>query len=302
MNRWVRQHKYACSTAARRLLATPFSSLANLLVIALTLALPVLGAALLVVAQPVVKQVSISPEITLFLEMDAPAQAAGQLAKTLQDQYKEDIEHVRIVPRKQALDTLKQNPNWSDALAVLPDNPLPDAVIVTLRQTDTLAQRAAQLVAEWKQLPSVQAAQHDAMWVQRLASILKFLRIGLGLLALGVALVVLATVFNTVRMQALSQREEIAVARLVGATETFVRRPFLYLGAITGIVASALAVVLSLIALVPLNQALATLAGSYGLALQMQLPPAPYLLLATLAIAVLGAIAARWSMTRHSRF
>lgn len=302
MNRWVRQHKYACSTAARRLLATPFSSLANLLVIALTLALPVLGAALLVVAQPVVKQVSISPEITLFLEMDAPAQAAGQLAKTLQDQYKEDIEHVRIVLRKQALDTLKQNPNWSDALAVLPDNPLPDAVIVTLRQTDTLAQRAAQLVAEWKQLPSVQAAQHDAMWVQRLASILKFLRIGLGLLALGVALVVLATVFNTVRMQALSQREEIAVARLVGATETFVRRPFLYLGAITGIVASALAVVLSLIALVPLNQALATLAGSYGLALQMQLPPAPYLLLATLAIAVLGAIAARWSMTRHSRF
>lgn len=302
MNRWVRQHKYACSTAARRLLATPFSSLANLLVIALTLALPVLGAALLVVAQPVVKQVSISPEITLFLEMDAPAQAAGQLAKTLQGQYKEDIEHVRIVPRKLALDTLKQNPNWSDALAVLPDNPLPDAVIVTLRQTDTLAQRAAQLVAEWKQLPSVQAAQHDAMWVQRLASILKFLRIGLGLLALGVALVVLATVFNTVRMQALSQREEIAVARLVGATETFVRRPFLYLGAITGIVASALAVVLSLIALVPLNQALATLAGSYGLALQMQLPPAPYLLLATLAIAVLGAIAARWSMTRHSRF
>ncbi len=96
-----------------------------------------------------------------------------------------------------------------------------------------------------------------AAWVQRLEAILpRFARIGLGFLAACVAVVVLATVFNTVRMQALSQREEIGVARLVGATESFVRQPFLYLGALSGAAASLLAIGVAAIALSPLNDAL----------------------------------------------
>src|SRR5690606_7583242 len=113
-----------------------------------------------------------------------------------------------------------------------------------------------------------------------------------GLLALGVALVVLATVFNTVRMQALAQREEIAVARLVGATESFVRRPFLYLGALTGLLASFAAIALSALALKPLNNALAQLAQSYGAQLVLQLPDAKSLILATVVIVILGALSA----------
>src|SRR3546814_12982244 len=97
---------------------------------------------------------------------------------------------------------------------------------------------AITLAQQWRALEQVDSVQLDSDWVRRLEAILRFVRIGLGLLATGVALVVLATVFNTVRMQALTQREEIGVARLVGATESFVRRPFLYLGALTGMVAS----------------------------------------------------------------
>src|SRR3546814_1756499 len=91
-------------------------------------------------------------------------------------------------------------------------------------------------------------------------------------LAAGVALVVLATVFNTVRLQALTQREEIAVARLVGATEPFVRRPFLYLGALTGLAASVLAIALARLALIPLNTTLSRLAQSYGVDWGLHLP------------------------------
>ena len=112
----------------------------------------------------------------------------------------------------------------------------------------------------------------------------------------------LATVFNTVRMQALSQREEIAVARLVGATESFVRRPFLYLGALSGALASLLAIGVAAVALSPLNNALLGLARSYGAEFALHLPGAPVLLAAIVASAALGALSARWSVTRSTRF
>ena len=117
-----------------------------------------------------------------------------------------------------------------------------------------------------------------------------------------VALVVLATVFNTVRMQALSQREEIGVARLVGATEAFVRRPFLYLGGITCTLAALIGIVVARLALIPLNQALSSLARSYDAEFALTLPPASMLALAVLCVAVLGSLSARWSVQRNTRF
>src|SRR5690606_18201691 len=117
------------------------------------------------------------------------------------------------------------------------------------------ATRANALASAWGNWQYVDQVQLDSIWVQRLQALMRFARIGLLLLALGVALVVLATVFNTVRMQALAQREEITVARLLGATERFVRRPFLYLGAVTGAVASLLAIAATASALWFLNTA-----------------------------------------------
>jgi len=302
MTRWLRQHRYALNVALRRLLSHPFSSLSNLLVIALTLALPIIGASILLSAQPVVRQVSVSPEVTLFLSPGAGATAGQAVAERLRTEYQADVQTVRIVPRQQALNNLKENPSWADALSVLPDNPLPDAVVATLAEAPELARRASLLADEWRQWDHIDRVQLDSDWVQRLEAILRFVRIGLGLLALGVALVVLATVFNTVRMQALTQREEIGVARLVGATESFVRRPFLYLGALTGALASLLAIAFSALALNPLNGALARLASTYGTQLALRLPDGLSLALAVVVVAILAALSARWSVTRNTRF
>src|SRR3546814_17252729 len=98
------------------------------------------------------------------------------------------------------------NPSSSEALAVLPDNPLPDSIVVTLRDTPGLARHASKLAQEWRSLPQVDSVQLDSDWVRRLEAILGFIRIGLGMLAIGVALVVLATVFNTVRMRSEERR------------------------------------------------------------------------------------------------
>jgi len=301
MKRWLRQHRYALRVALRRLLQHPFSSLANIIVISLTLTIPIIAASVLVSAQPVVRQIPVTPEITLFMNPSAPPERAAQLASELQAKHGDDIQAARVISREQALATLKSNPSWSDALTVLPANPLPDAIVVTLRESAEFAPRATALAQEWRNLEAVDSVQLDSDWVRRLEAILRFVRIGLGMLAAGVAVVVLATVFNTVRMQALTQREEIGVARLVGATESFVRRPFLYLGALTGIVASGLAVVLSMLALYPLNAALARLASSYGAQFVLRLPDALSLSLATVVVAILAALSARWSVTRNTR-
>lgn len=302
MTRWLRQHRYALRVAFHRLSAHPFSSLSNLLVIALTLAIPIIGASILVSVQPVATQVSVSPEITLFLKHGAPAGADQKIADRVKTDYQQEIQQVRVAPREQALAALKAKPSWADALSVLPGNPLPDAVVVTLKDSPDLAQHASLLAEQWRQWDQVDLVQLDSDWVRRLEAIMQFGRIGLALLALGVALVVLATVFNTVRMQALTQREEIAVARLVGATEPFVRRPFLYLGALTGIAASLLAIALSALALHPLNSALTRLAASYGAHLELRLPDSLSMTLAVIVVAILAALSARWSVTRNTRF
>lgn len=302
MKRWLRQHRYAVAVAVRRLLAQPFSSLANLLVIALTLTVPILGAAILITAQPVARQLSVSPEMTIFLSPGADAKASASIAQRLKADFPDDVASVKVVKRDEALAKLRANPNWAQALAALPANPLPDAVVVTLREYPDLARHADSLATQWRQWEQVDLVQHDSAWVQRLEAILSFARIGLVLLAIGVALVVLATVFNTVRMQALTQREEIGVARLVGATESFVRRPFLYLGALTGLTAGLAAIVLAYFAMMPLNAALARLAHSYGTTLALRLPDAISLALAVVVVAILGALSARWSVTRNTRF
>src|SRR5690606_27233689 len=117
-----------------------------------------------------------------------------------------------------------------------------------------------------------------------------------------VALVVLSAVFNTVRMQALSQREEIAVARLVGATESFVRRPFLYQGALTCALATGLAILWVNLMLGPLNTAIGNLAKTYDALFQRELPERPRVLGYLACACLLGAFSARWSATRNPRF
>ena len=302
MKSLLRQHRYALAVTLRRLISQPISSLTNLLVIALALSLPLLGASLLVSIEPVARQVSVTPELTIFLKTDAASTAAEQLAKRIRSEHAHQVSGVRIIPKDRALKDLRENPAWEQALKVLPSNPLPDAVVVAFTPGEDLAARADELARVWRSWPNIDLVQLDSAWVQRLEALLRFGKVGLLLLALSVILVVLATVFNTVRMQALSQREEIGVARLVGATEGFVRRPFLYLGALTCTIAALISIGIARGALMPLNDALASLARSYDAEFALALPSIPVLCIAVLSVACLGALSARWSVERNTRF
>ena len=197
---------------------------------------------------------------------------------------------------------LKKNPTWAEALNTLPHNPLPDTLVLRLKPTTDHSSTAALIASELQQIKGIGQVQLDQDWLKRLDALLNFGRLALLVLSLCIGIIVIATVFNTIRLQALNQRQEIAVARLVGATESFVRRPFLYVGAISGGLSCLLAVLLSYLILKPLNGALNRLAISYDTQLSLSLPAIGDLIVTTFLIMIIAAMAARWSVTRQSTF
>ena len=300
MKSWLRQHQYAFRVALSHLIHQPFSSLTNIIVVALALSVPLVSWSLLLAAQPVVQKMPVATEITLYLEVDTSTAEVVALQSTLAERYSKQLDHIEKIDKNQALIQLKQDPTWAEALRTLPKNPLPDTLILRFKPNVEYSQQANQIALEIQQLATVNRVQLDRDWLKRLEALLSFGRVALLLLSLSVAVIVVATVFNTIRLQALNQRQEIAVARLVGATESFVRRPFLYLGAISGGLSCVLTMCLSLLVLNPLNTALNKLAISYDTELVLHLPDHSDLFVASLFIMVIAALAARWSVTRQS--
>ncbi|OFS88215.1 permease [Oligella sp. HMSC05A10] len=306
MRSWLRQHGYALKVALRRIIQTPFSSLANILVIAFVLSLPLIAASLLVSLEPVTRTVSVNPAITLFMKDTLSLDETNELSQRIRADSSDLIQMIEVVDKNKALEDLKNTPAWSESLSVLPKNPLPHAIIVTLSnsgQDFVNSERVLALADEFAGYDEVDLVQFDSEWVQKLQAIMTFIKVVLVLLAIGVSVVVIATVFNTVRMQALVQRDEISVARLVGATESFVRRPFLYFGAVVGFVAGIVAILLSSFALMLLNNSIQeVISQTYDQPFMVQLPETFWLIFSIVLAMIVAAVAARWSVTRHSKF
>ncbi|SFU28898.1 permease-like cell division protein FtsX [Pseudoduganella namucuonensis] len=299
MSNWFRQHGFALAAALVHLRRAPGSFLFNILVVAIALALPFMGMTLLDNVRPLSEQMSVDPEISIFLKQDTPREQAAALASPLRELARDA--KIIFVPREKALDSLKDKSGLAEVLATLGDNPLPDSYIVKL---DAFRSAAAgidvDLLADgMRALPGVDTVQIDSAWVKRLAALIGVLKLALLLLAATLGTVVVAVVFNTIRLQVLTQREEILVSKLIGATDTFIHRPFYYTGALLGLCAGAVALGAVALALRPLNTAIAEFARLYASEFQLApLEPAPMVLLLALS-ASLGLVGAVLSVQRH---
>jgi cell division transport system permease protein len=272
------------------------------LVVAVALTLPFAGVTLLDNVRPMSEQLSVDPEISLFMKADASREQAESLAPQLRQILASSRAKVSFVPREQALDKLKAKSGLSDVLETLGENPLPDSYVMKLEGFANNSSDAARVdtVAErMRSLPGVDSVQVDSAWVKRLAALLGVLRLALLLLAITLGVVVVAVVFNTVRLQVLTQREEIAVSKLLGATDNFIHRPFYYTGALLGLCAGAVALGAVALALRPLNTAIAEFARLYASEFQLTALP-PLGVLGLLAISAgLGLVGAMLSVQRH---
>ncbi|MGV8893569.1 MAG: permease-like cell division protein FtsX [Burkholderiaceae bacterium] len=299
MKTWLREHRFALTDALRKLIRTPSSFAFNVLVVAIALALPIAGLTLFENIRPVTQQLAVEPEISLFLAADTPTDQAHALESDIRNTLPSGSKKSRIefVPRDQALDALKKKTGLANAMETLGQNPLPDAYIIRLSNADADAVDA--LAERLKALPGVEAVQVDSDWVKRLAAMLQIMRLALLLLAVTLGVVVMAVVFNTVRLQVLTQREEIAVSRLLGATDAFIHRPFYYTGALLGLCAGALALSAVALALQPLNTAITEFARLYASEFRLTVLSLPTTL-ALLAISIaLGLFGAALSVRRH---
>ena len=297
MNRWFRQHRFALGAALGQLAKAPGSFLFNVLVVAIALTLPFAGLTLLDNVRPMSQQLSVDPELSLFVSQDASREQARSLGPRVRAVVADPKAKLVFVPRENALENLKSKSGLSDVLGTLGENPLPDSYVITLDAGD--AAKVEQIAERLRALPAVDAVQVDSAWVKRLAALLSVLRLVLLLLAVTLGVVVIAVVFNTIRLQVLTQREEIAVSKLIGAADNFIHRPFYYTGALLGLCSGAVALGIVAAGLQPLNTAIAEFARLYASEFQLA-PLDPLSSAALLGIsATLGLIGALLSVRRH---
>jgi cell division transport system permease protein len=304
---WLREHGFALRSSLARLRSAPGSFSFNVVVIALALILPLAGLTLLENLRPVSRELAVEPEISVFLSSEASRERAQALGTELREAAASAGLTVMMdfIPREKALAALKERAGLNDVVTTLGSNPLPDAYVIRLAaRSDQAGGRAIEQLAEsYRRLPSVETVQLDAAWVKRLAALLHVAEIALWLLAGALTGVVVAVVFNTVRLQVITQSEEIAVARLLGATDAFVSRPFYYVGAWLGLCAGALALAGVLGALAWLNAPVGELAGLYGTDFQLSPLDAistALLLVATTGLGIIGAMLSVWQALRRA--
>lgn len=303
MKGWLRLHRLALSDALKHAWRSNASFALNVLVVAIALALPFAGLTLLENARPVSERLAVEPELSIFMAMDTPRERANSLGTEIRKivQASKHTATLAFIPREQALSQLQNKSGLADAVVALGENPLPDGYVLKLGgvQDSAGAARVEALAAQLKALPGVEYVQIDSAWVKRLAALMNVLRLALLFLACTLGVVVVAVVFNTIRLQVLTQREEIAVCRLLGATDAYIYRPFYYTGALLGFCAGAVAFGMVALALYPLNDAIADFARLYASEFRLS-PLGAGSVAALLAISAgLGVLGALLSVRRH---
>lgn len=254
--------------AFRNARQAPASFFLNTIVVAIAFALPLTGLTILENIRPMAGRLVADPELSVFLAMQVSRADAVALRVEISRALAETHQtgKIEFLPREEALKHLQEKGGLSEALAILGDNPLPDGYLIKLPPFRNAAAAATvePLAARLQRLSGVDHVQVDSAWIKRLAALVHLVDVVLAILATTLAVVVVTVVFNTIRLQSMTQREEIAVSRLVGATAAYIFRPFYYTGALLGLVATAVALATVMFILRPLNTAIAEFAHLYA--------------------------------------
>ncbi|MFQ6003865.1 MAG: permease-like cell division protein FtsX [Woeseia sp.] len=295
---WFLRHVSTAVGALGRLVRQPFASLLTLLVIAVTLALPASLHLVIKNAQSLSNNWENALDFSLYLKSDVTLEAATRLASLIEQRA--DVARVTLVTAEDAFEEFKSASGFGAALDHLQTNPLPHTLIV--RPSGASTEQSMNLLhEELGNLPESELVQIDTDWVQRFHAILDIMRraISVGAMLLGVAIVVV--IGNTIRLDIQNRREEIEVTKLIGASNAFVRRPFLYSGLWYGLGGGLLALALVGYGLYALERPVGRLAGLYNSAytvLDLDLGES----LTIVGIGVLLGLAGSWlAAARHMR-
>ena len=296
IRRWAQENARVLFATLGRLCREPVSTLLTAAVIGITLALP---AALHVLAQNV-SAISYSWEGTLqaslFLKDSVSPERGRELVQSLQG--RPGIARASYISREQSLAEFRELSGFGEALDLLTDNPLP-AVIVVTPQRELAQAQVSRLIDELARLPEVEVAKLDQKWLERLYAILAIIQRAVLIISALLALAVVVTVGNTIRLDIENRRDEIIVMKLIGAPDGFIRRPFMYTGVWYGVFGGLIAWLLVNLALKALAGPARNLAGLYESSFKLSSLSweAGFIMLG--AGVVLGGLGSAWTVGRH---
>lgn len=295
MKSWLMHHLHVMQFTLNKLRTTPVSSLLNVLVIGIALSLPTGGYVLLQNVQSLTDKLVGTPQLSIFLSMNVSQDEISRFSKQLEQH--DAISRVEFVPREEALLQLQRSTGLADVTGGLAQNPLPHAFIVYPENKD--AQSLEALRDELRSWPKFEHVQLDSAWARKLEALLKFGRLAVLILAVLLSFALVAITFNTIRLQILTQREEIEVSKLIGASNGFIRRPFLYFGLVQGLLGGSAAWLIITVSLTLLNSSLSDLTHLYASNFSLQHLSAGDSLTLLMFSAYLGWLGALLSVSQH---
>jgi cell division transport system permease protein len=260
MSAWIRAHAAAFARALKRMVRQPMVTLISILVIGIAITLPVGLYAVFANVTSAASRINTEPNVNVYLQVAAKDDDAREIERKLKTLS--NVADVKFITRETALAMMMRDKSVADLLTGLETNPLPHAFTLRPRATDNAALEL--LRKEILALPKVDAVVMDFEWAKKLKRFATFAERLVMLLGAVLALAVVFVTGNTIRLQILTQKDEIEVSRLIGATKRFVRRPFLYFGALQGALAGGVAIA-AITALMWWAQGeVAALTASYG--------------------------------------
>jgi cell division transport system permease protein len=262
MKQWLERHVQTFVGSLGRLWQHPFSTLLTVLVIGIALALPACLHVLVQNVRAASGGWSNALDISVYMKPAATLEQAKQAAERVRK--RRDVEDVKLVEADDALEEFRRSSGFGEALDALKDNPLPHALVVRPAAEFREASQVEGLTEELRKIDHVDLVQLDTAWVSRFNAILDVVRrivlLAAGLFALGI----LVIVGNTIRLDIENRRDEIEVTKLVGGSDAFVRRPFLYSGVWYGLGGALIAWLIVSVVISVLGEPVQRIAGLYG--------------------------------------
>jgi cell division transport system permease protein len=259
---WLAHHGHSLFSTLGRLSRTPLATGMTLGVIGIALALPT-GLHLLVDnTRKLSGEWGSALQLSVFMEPGVGEQRARELATELA--ARDEFSGAALVTPAEALEEFRTLSGFGPALDALQENPLPAVIVLTPAPGINAAGQLTGAVGEVERLPGVDFVQLDTQWLQRLYALLALFERAIMVVGVLLGIAVVVTVGNTIRLDIQHRRQEIEVIKLIGGSDAFIRRPFLYTGFWYGFGGGLAATILVGIAWLALGGPVAQLSGLYG--------------------------------------
>jgi len=265
---YLLNHAHGLFSSLGRLSRTPFTSAMTILVLAISISLA--GGFYILIAniQQLTGNLQTTNQMSLFLHDNVNENAGEKLAEQIKQNL--NVDSVKFITKKQAMEEFKANSGFGDALNALDTNPLPNVIQVLPKNVLISSDEIGKLMTEFKQLPQVDFVQIDMQWVERLQTILTIADRGVFLVSLLLGFAVTFITGNTIRLELHNRQDEVLISKLIGATDAFIQRPFLYTGLWLGLLGGFFGWLIVSIVLLILKNPVEKLSSLYNSGFELQ--------------------------------